>query len=207
MAARDRVGLNELHRRMWHIAPGVLAVLFAPIPHAEPLSTAWQSLIAFLSLGLLGLAITFRESFSRPTAPNCLGALAGYAITVVALLLLFPSQSELGLTVMGILAFGDGCATLVGLLFGRKKLPWNPNKSWAGAVAFLIAALPMATLIYWAASMPRVSFETAFLVVTPAVVAAGVVESIIWSFNDNLAVGVCAAATLIATHAMLVGWS
>jgi dolichol kinase len=33
---------------------------------------------------------------------------------------------------IGVLAFGDGLAGLIGTHYGRHKLPWNPRKSWEG---------------------------------------------------------------------------
>jgi hypothetical protein len=44
----------------------------------------------------------------------------------------FPRRLEVAAAVWGILAFGDGMASIVGMTLGRRKLPWNPRKSWAG---------------------------------------------------------------------------
>src|SRR4029077_11059384 len=109
---------------------------------------------------------------------NCLPAILGYGITVIPMFLLFPSQPELALTVAGILAFGDGSATLVGLLVGRKKLPWNDRKSWAGVAAFIVAALPVALYIYWGTALPHISFGIALLCVVPPVLAGALVETV-----------------------------
>ena len=39
---------------------------------------------------------------------------------------------------MGLLAFGDGMAGLVGQAVGGPRLPWNAGKGWAGLLAFVV---------------------------------------------------------------------
>lgn len=45
------------------------------------------------------------------------------------------------------LCAGDGVADLVGRRFGKKKLPYNPGKSYAGSVAMAVAGV-LASLGY-----------------------------------------------------------
>jgi hypothetical protein len=61
-------------------------------------------------------------------------------------------------------------------------------------------------LIYWFASPAHPTVEAALLCVAPAVLIAAVVESLPIRLNDNVFVGVAAAATLIATQGLVVGW-
>ena len=141
-------------------------------------------------------------------------SVAGYAGSVLITLLLFPAHAELGLTVLAVLAFGDGSATLVGKLVGGPRLPWNPQKSWAGFLAFATVGGAMASLIYWGethfnteALGPGVSLVQALACgFTPALLGA-VYESIPSRVNDNVRVGVVAAAGVTAAHILVVGWT
>jgi dolichol kinase len=46
------------------------------------------------------------------------------------------------------LAFADMAAALVGILWGRHKLPHSPQKSWEGTAAFFVMALVLMGLFY-----------------------------------------------------------
>lgn len=201
-----RLGPNEFHRRLWHFAPGLLALVGATIPYYEPVSPYLLVLIAILCVVVSLYAMHWQQAIRRPNERNCLAAIWGYGLSVAPLFLLFPSQPEFPLTVAGIIAFGDGSATLVGLLAQGEKLPWNLKKSWAGSGAFIAAGLPLATWIYWNASVPHVSLSVAVPCVAPAVVASAIVESLPWRVNDNFFVGASAAVVLIAMHVAVVGW-
>ena len=133
-------------------------------------------------------------------------AVLGYSISVLGMLLLFPYQAELGLALLAILAFGDGLATLGGLLLRGPRLPWNPAKSWAGTACFVLVGLPMTAVVYWGethnaqALEPGVSAATALVFVTPAVLASALAESVRSKLNDNLRIGITAAAFLAAAQ-------
>src|SRR5438445_447469 len=83
-------------------------------------------------------------------------------------------------------------ATLAGMLVRGRKLPWNREKSWAGLAAFLLCAIPLATLVYWAEARPGVALSLACACVAPAVLMAALAESLPVRINDNIRVGVIA---------------
>jgi dolichol kinase len=201
------LGPKEFRRRVWHFAPGVLALAGTAIPYSEPVPLYLVISLMSIGIGLILGALRWSRSIRRPGERNCLQSILGYGVSVLPLLVFFPSQVELALTVTAILAFGDGTATLVGLLAGRKTLPWNRCKTWEGAIAFVVAALPTAIAIYWGIALPRVSFETAAMCVIPTVIVAAVVETVPARLNDNVFVGASAAAMIIAMHGLIVGWS
>src|SRR5262249_6391137 len=124
----------------------------------------------------------------------------------IPLFFIFPLHPEVAMAAAGIMAFGDGSATIVGLLAGRSELPWNRKKSWAGTAAYVAVALPVATWIYWHGSQPHLPFELAFRCVGPAVFISAVVESLPLCGNDNLSVGLSLAASMTAAQGLLVGW-
>ena len=133
-------------------------------------------------------------------------AVAGYSLSVLLTALIFPGALELGLAVLAILAFGDGSATLFGLMFRGPRLPWNKAKSWSGFLAFLSLGSLMTAWIYWGetqnpeASEPGVTFALAIVLTGPAVIAAAIAESVRSRINDNIRVGAVAAITLILLH-------
>lgn len=204
--AADRLGPHEIRRRMVHIAPGFLPFILWPIPHQDPLSVTLKNIMICLAVGISVWAWMKRSVYARRGGESMVAAVFGYATTVLGMLILIPSAPELGLAVMGILAFGDGSATLAGLLFGGRRLPWNPAKSWAGLVAFLCCSIPMATVIYAGEAQPGISALVALACVAPAAFVAALAESLPWRINDNIRVGVAAAMTIVPLHAMFVGW-
>ena len=206
-----RLDARELRRRLWHMAPGLFPVILWFVPHRDPISPTLMVIVGVVS-AVLAAKIYFQFlKIQRVGETNDGSAVLGYVLSVLAAFLLFPAHAEIGLTVLAILAFGDGSATLVGLAFGRKPLPWNRRKSWAGAIGFLLIGLPMAALVYWRethnleALGPGVTFAQACLCVSPAVVLALLAESIDTKLNDNIRVGIVAVTSLAMTHAMLFG--
>ncbi len=140
-------------------------------------------------------------------------AVMGYALSVLAMLLMFPQHAELGLTVLAVLAFGDGSATWGGLTFGGPKLPWNPKKTWAGLASFLAVGIPLAAVIYWGETYfnsesleyKTISFTTALFCAGAAVSFAAIAESVTAPINDNIRVGLASALGITIMHALLLG--
>jgi dolichol kinase len=209
-----RLSARELRRRAWHMLPGFLPFLLWGTPHADPLSPTLQLIIVGICVGL-GVAIFARyRSISRRTDGETVrsSCVLGYAGSIVAAVLLFPSAPEIAFAVLAILAFGDGSATLFGHLVRSRPLPWNPRKSWSGFLAFIAVALPMAALMYWGethnpeAATPGVSFGLALLCVAFPVLAAAIAESVPSRWNDNIRVGVVALASMAIAQTVFVGW-
>ncbi len=203
----DRLGPKELRRRMWHFAPGVGALLTLAFPRQQPLELQWLVVTVAFCVVIACVAIHFQRTIRRPGEHDCLPSILGYAVAIIPLFFLFPAFPELPLTVAAIVAFGDGSATLVGRLAGDNKLPWNAHKSWLGTMAFVLAALPLATLIYWSESTPHKPLEAALFCVGPAVLATALVESLPFRCNDNIFVGGTAALSMIAMRGIVLGWS
>ncbi len=126
-----RLGQNELRRRFWHMSPGLLPILLWLIPHADPMSPTLRLIIVLVAIGC-GLAIFVKyRRIQRPEDYGRLTSVMGYAGSVLATVMLFPSALEIGLAVLAILAFGDGAATLGGRLLRGPRLPWNSDKTWS----------------------------------------------------------------------------
>lgn len=194
---------KESRRRLWHIAPGLLAFPLQMVPHADPVSATLRAIILVVVVVLsLHVYLRFRR-IQRHQHDSGLSAVIGYALAVLLTILAFPDRLEVGLGVLSILAFGDGSATAFGKMLRGPTLPWNSSKSWAGFLAFLICGSVMTTWIYWGetqnpeAQEPALSMARAFLLTSPAVALCAIVESVDSRINDNIRVGVAGACSLI----------
>ena len=199
---------RESRRRLWHMTPGLLAFPLQFVSHADPLSPTLRGIILGV-IGLLSLQIFlgFRR-IQREQQETGLWAVVGYALSVLGTIVLFPDRLEVGLALLGILAFGDGSATAFGKMLRGPVLPWNRSKTWAGFLAFIINGSLMSGWIYWgetqnpeALEMP-LSLGRALLLTAPAVVLCAIVESVPSRINDNIRVGVVGAVSLL----LLSGW-
>jgi uncharacterized protein (TIGR00297 family) len=112
-----------------------------------------------------------------------------YPLAVLILILVFYQRLEVAAAAWGILAFGDGMASVVGMTLGRRKLPWNPRKSWAGTLAYLLFGTLAATvLLIW--TTPDRHYDLGFALAVcfaTALLAAGL-ESLPQGLDDNLGV-------------------
>lgn len=98
---------------------------------------------------LTALVLFFFPMIARPGERGWPWAVLGYSVPVFGTLLLFPANYEFAAVVLVVLAFGDSAAEVGGVLFGRRRLPWNPAKTWAGLASFLLCASPLATVAFW----------------------------------------------------------
>ena len=208
----SRLTPHELRRRFWHIAPGLLPLALWFVPHRDPLSPALQMILALVVAGFgLNAFIRYRK-IARAEDRQKLASVLGYTGGIFVPLLLFPGDVELALAFLTLIAFGDGFATLGGLLLGGARLPWNAEKSWSGLACFLLAGVPMTTVVYWGEtafnpeSQPEyVPFGTALLVAGSGVLASAIAESLPSRLNDNVRIAFAGVTTMALMHAWLVG--
>ena len=201
-----RMTPHEWRRRLVHMTPGLLASTLPLLPHTDPLAWYSQAFLVVVICATALYSITRARMFERQGQGGWSVSVLSYAMIALGLLLAFPGQPEIGMSVTMIIAFGDGSATMAGMIFRGPKLFWNRDKSWSGLAAFMLCAGPLATFIYWAEARPGVSFGLAFCCVAPAVAVAAIAESLPVRLNDNIRVGVTAGLTILLTHAMFVGY-
>jgi dolichol kinase len=124
-------GFSEDRRQILHIAVGFLALLLRWLSWGQALAMAALAVVFNLTLlpRLAGPSI-YRSSDRHR------GAMTGivlYPVAVLVLLAVFPGRPDLVAAAWGILAFGDGFATLIGRR-GATRLPWNREKSVEGTM-------------------------------------------------------------------------
>jgi uncharacterized protein (TIGR00297 family) len=188
---------SEDARQLVHIAMGGFALLLRYLHW-------WQAVILAASavgFNMWVLRRLTRGLIHRPSERNA-AAPAGivfYPTSVLILLLLVPSRPDIVAAAWGIMAAGDGAATLVGRRWKGARIPWNPEKSLGGTIAFIAAGgAAGAFLASWCrpALIPP-PFE-AFSLFAPivAAVAAAAVETVPIRLDDNLSVPAIAALVM-----------
>jgi uncharacterized protein (TIGR00297 family) len=183
-------------RKVVHMAVGGIAFL---LRYLGPLWAAACALAAvvfnLLLLPRLGGKRLWREA---ETARGTSWGIILYPVAVLLLILVFHRRLEVAAAVWGVLAFGDGMASLCGMAFGRRKLPWNPKKSWAGSFAYvLFGTAGAAGLLLWTApGRYAVGFALAAGFATALLGAA--VESVPQRLDDNISVPLLAGLLLFS---------
>ena len=177
---------SELLRKVTHMSMGLFA--FA-VGWLGPLYSALLALTALLFNLFLFPRIGGRKLYREheQAAGSSLGIVL-YPLAVLILILVFWKKLEVAAATWGILAFGDGMASVAGMTLGRTKLPWNPRKSWAGTIAYaFFGTMAAATLLVWTAP-GQYSWPFAFAVCAAAAIVAALLESLPQGLDDNIGV-------------------
>lgn len=188
---------GELERKLVHVGAGGFAFLLRELSWPQ---AAAMALLAFLFNWQLlprigGRALWRRDEHARgyPT-----GILI-YPLSVLGLVLLFREELWMAAAVWGLLAFGDGMATVIGQTVGGPRLPWNPRKSWAGLAAFVaFGSSGAALLAAWTLRLPPASFASPRLLgfALPLALLCALAESVPTTLDDNLTVPLVGAVLL-----------
>lgn len=186
--------------------PGLMPALLLVLPHYDPWELPLKLSVVAISLGIIAFAILRYHDFARPGESLWHVSVIGYTVPVVAMLLLLPGRSELGLMTLGVLAFGDGSAALGGKLMQGPKLPWNRCKTWAGLASFALVGSVAASFSYWADARPAVPIRICLTIGAAAALMGAIVESLPIRSHDNFRVGATAALTGLMMHILLLGW-
>jgi uncharacterized protein (TIGR00297 family) len=188
---------SEERRQLVHIAVGSFALLLRVIGWWEAVILAGTA-IAFNVYALPRIAGPWLH---RPAegARRYVSGIALYPVAILLLLLTFSDRLDIVAAAWGILAVGDGMATLVGRHVNGPRIPWNRDKSLAGSAAFCVCGGSAAAFLCWwcrpvVIPPPYLWFSIAapFL----AALAAAAVETIPITLDDNLSVPASAAAVL-----------
>jgi len=189
---------SELGRKAVHIGVGHFALLLRWLtwPQAALMAVGafvfnWQVLPRLGGRGL------WREH--EHGRGHALGILL-YPLSVLGVILLFRHELWMAAAVWGILAWGDGMASVVGQLAGGPRLPWNPKKGWMGTAAFVaFGTLGAAAFAAWTKGLPLlgdVRPGRALGVMALLALACALVESLPTTLDDNLTVPLTAAVVL-----------
>ena len=192
---------SETRRQIVHIAMAAFALLLPYLTWPQAAGLAGVALVFnAIALGRVAPAIM------RPTDKR--GFRAGvlyYPFSILVLILIFRGHLQFVAAAWGVMAFGDGFATLVGKLFGGPRLPWNREKTWSGLVGFMvfgaIGAVALSIWFWMIAPLPAIIGSTPswnFKLWAPiaAAIVAGLVETLPIKLDDNISVPATAGAVM-----------
>lgn len=188
---------SRLSRKLIHIGTGPIFVLcwlmFVDVYISRWLA-ALVPLVITVQFVLVGTGIIKDEAAVKAMSRSgdrreILRGPLFYGLVFVAVTLLYWKDSLIGIPALMILCGGDGIADIVGRRIRSPKLPWSPEKSFAGSLSVFLGGWLLTMLIFaiyvWvgAFSGPVTRF---LLPVTLVSLGATLVESLPFQDVDNL---------------------
>jgi phytol kinase len=194
---------NQLSRKIIHAGTGPIFVacwvLFPDIPSSRYLA-ALVPLLFTIQFFLIGIGLikdqASVEAMSRTGNPrDILRGPLFYGIIFTVLTIIFWIDNPIGIVALMILCGGDGFADIIGRRWGKKKLPYNPDKSWAGSVGMLLGSWIFSIVILWYFIGVNL-FPGPILIYLPAIsiigLACTLVESLPVHDLDNITITITA---------------
>lgn len=205
-------GHSEDARQWTHIGPVAFAFLLKFL-------TWWQAAALAAAALAFNVAVLPRVGGRRLYRPidEVRGFPLGivlYPLSVLLMILVFPTRLDIVAAAWAILALGDGAATLVGRRVGGREWPWNRDKTVAGTLAFVVCGAAGALLLAWWTRSAVTAQPALWFVILAAIAAAAIaafVETIPVRLDDNISVPASAAAvlwlaTLVTPAALRLSW-
>lgn len=180
---------SELRRKALHVCVGGFAFALRVLTWRQAAALAAAAfLFNWLVLPRIGGRELWRGEERQKGYP--LGILL-YPLAVLALILAFRESLWKAAAIWGLVAFGDGMASLAGQAWGGPRLPWNARKGWVGLATFVVCGATGASILMaWTRGAPAsAAFDpgTAGLALALALLGAAV-ESAPTTLDDNLTV-------------------
>ncbi len=191
---------TEAARKSVHVLSGLLALLLRYLDWWQALAMALAAL--FFNWRVLpratGGALERDQDRARGYAPGILF----YPLSVALLVVIFHRRLDVAAAAWGLMAFGDGAATLAGTFLGGPRLPWNPSKSWAGFAGFVTAGTAAAAVLYaWVGAGHLETAEPGipvWILAAAAALLGAFLESLPLGVDDNLSVPLLGGGCLYA---------
>ncbi|KAH9603930.1 hypothetical protein KSS87_018014 [Heliosperma pusillum] len=146
-AGGESIMWPKLNRKLVHISIGLAFMLCWPLFSSGSRGAVLASLIPGVNiLRMLVIGLGLQKDEATVTSMSRFGdhreLLKGpmyYAATITFACVYYWRTSPIGIGAICNLCAGDGLADIVGRRFGKHKLPYNQEKSFAGSIAMLIA--------------------------------------------------------------------
>jgi phytol kinase len=139
---------QKLSRKIIHIGTGPLFVLCWNLFSDEAIARYLAALVP-LAITLQFLAIGAQliqdpasvQAMTREGKPaELLRGPLYYGVAFIVCTVLFWRNSPIGILALMLMCGGDGLADIVGRRLGKHKLPFSPQKSWAGSTAMFLGS-------------------------------------------------------------------
>ena len=179
----------EIDRDFFHAGIGIFLILLF---YFESSPVAITVLIVMIIGGIFAISIT--DVFRSNKAARLVlrlernGASLGYGamwLALGALIAVSFLSTRNVLVVFAAIFIGDPSATIVGLLVGGKKLPYNSMKSISGTLAYFVTTAAIAYFFIGIYALPIAA-------------VASIVESLRIKVDDNVSVSIALTALLLA---------
>lgn len=198
---------QKLSRKIIHIGTGPLFVLCWLFYSEAPTARYFAALVP-LAITLQFFAIGTElikdaaavQSMTRQGEPaEILRGPLYYGIAFVVCTVLFWRNSPVGILALMLMCGGDGLADIVGRWFGHRKLPFNPNKSWAGSAAMLLGSFVFGLVFVLLFNQlgyfqPALSLAHTSIAMAAIALVATIVEALPFQDIDNITLVVVAIA-------------
>ncbi|KMZ67312.1 putative phytol kinase 2, chloroplastic [Zostera marina] len=146
---------KKLNRKFVHISIGMVFMLFWPFFSSgiqAPFLAALTPGLNIFRMLLMGFGILKDEAMVRSMSRNghyseLLKGPLYYACTITLCTILYWRTSSIGMAAICNLCAGDGVADIIGRRYGKEKLPYNREKSFAGSFAMGISGF-LASIMY-----------------------------------------------------------
>jgi phytol kinase len=209
-AQRGWIG-GQTSRKIIHIGTGPIFVLCWLLFPDEPLARYLAAIIPLLisvqfllvGLGMIKDQAAVDAMTRRGDRKEILRGPLLYGIAFVVLTILYWKDSTIGITALMLLSGGDGLADIIGKKFGKHKLAWSKNKSWAGSFAMFAGGIGFTffvLFIFLQAEIFKVPFASLILPVVVIGLMCTAIESLPMEEYDNLTVPITA---VILGHLLL----
>ncbi len=188
---------RELSRKAVHMGMGAFALL---LPWLSP----WQAAGCAIAAVLFNAFVLHRWTGGALLRPGerergFSSGILLYPLAVLLLILACNERLEIAGAAWGLLAFGDGMATVAGVTLGGPRLPWHGSKTWAGLLAFIVCGTAAsAFLLLWIRPDAFGGAVPALAACFVAAVGSALAESVRTGVDDNLLVPAVGGAVLFA---------
>lgn len=180
----------EDRRQLEHLLPFGFSFLLPYLTFSQTVALCVAALLYALFVSHHFSTTRDSERSSRLTSGKVF-----YALSVLLLVLLYFPATGVIAAGWAALAVGDSASNFFGRRWGRARLPWNRDKSWAGVLAFIATATPVAYFgLFWHGA--ESGGEVLLIFVFVAMTAGAAFESLPAVVDDNLTVSLVSASVL-----------
>jgi uncharacterized protein (TIGR00297 family) len=189
-------GYGAAGRAILHVVMGAGALLLRWVTSYEAM------VVAAIALAFNVAALPYvAPSLVRPVGrhKHLDPGLIFYPGSVLLLLMLVPDRLDIVAAAWGIMAAGDGMASIAGRHIRSAPIPWNHRRTVAGSAAFVLFGGTAGAFLCWWCSARVIPPPFAwFTIWAPfaAALAAAAAETLPIRLDDNISVPAAAAAVL-----------